>query len=477
MSSLPCIPVPPPAEIQAKLFPKGELDPVAFPAAWRANLLLTPFGGVSNQTISPTDQLAVASLLYDGTGLTERFMRIGLYLLETRKYYDLFFRTAGESTQWWWLVSDPANPVALPTGAFGPLTTAAAVPPRDVLGTMGFSYVGTWNVQGRSCDTFAASIGQHQDGQGQPTPNAASWFWFDGSSGDLMRIMNVDPANTTKIPVLGAYYLIHAVDVSSQASKLSDVYRVCANARPVTSAPSSMLTYADVIKALAAAPGGAGAACSLTDIQSLVPGIAPGPSTISPPAWTNKINSECYMIAQDTYPIYCQVWYDWDRGQQVTAFIFNDGNGNYTVRQDEHLPKGAVGPAINYSWSGTQWRPGCCQANGGFVPMPRPDFVAAGNGRCRGLIQGNPVLGDVSIWSVRLGGPSNSADFWYWFDNQERGVIFSLAPAGSLTIIDYQTFLQNPQIQDCIFENPCSALPPCPSAALVASTRRGFIPR
>src|SRR5262249_43841953 len=38
---------------------------------------------------------------------------------------------------------------------------------------------------------------------------------------------------------------------------------------------------------------------------------------------------------------------------------------------------------------------------------------------------------------------------------------FSLAPPHSLTIIDYQTFIQNGPIEACIFENPCDDIQPC----------------
>jgi hypothetical protein len=161
------------------------------------------------------------------------------------------------------------------------------------------------------------------------------------------------------------------------------------------------------------------------------------------------------------YPYYCQVWYDWSRGQQIAVFVQQDNTGAYTQRFDEVLPKGVVGPAVVYTWDGSKWLPGCCQAGGGVVPMPVPNFVEAGQGNCRAIIKGNPYFGTLSVWSVDLGGAS---DFWYWFNDRQQGVLFSLAPAGSLTVIYYQTFVQNGSIDACVFDDPCTDVPACAEA-------------
>src|SRR5262245_58699620 len=103
----PCIPVPSPQDIQKKLFPNGPIQPVSLPAAWRAPVLLTPFGGQADSPTKPGDQLVIGNLTYDATDPSTRLMRFGLYLLEGRLYYDFLFETSGAQTRWWWLVSDP----------------------------------------------------------------------------------------------------------------------------------------------------------------------------------------------------------------------------------------------------------------------------------------------------------------------------------------------------------------------------------
>jgi hypothetical protein len=62
--------------------------------------------------------------------------------------------------------------------------------------------------------------------------------------------------------------------------------------------------------------------------------------------------------------------------------------------------------------------------------------------------------------------------FLYWFDKNNRGVIFSLAPASSLTLIDYQTFQQDTQIPADIFIDPTALIPACAAANVEALNQR-----
>jgi hypothetical protein len=96
-----CIKVPSPKEIYHMLFPRGLITPVSLPPVWTARVLLTPAGGVSDSPIVPSDQLVIGSVIYDASVPSERLMRIRLYLLESRNYYDFLFRTSDEETEWW----------------------------------------------------------------------------------------------------------------------------------------------------------------------------------------------------------------------------------------------------------------------------------------------------------------------------------------------------------------------------------------
>jgi hypothetical protein len=88
----------------------------------------------------------------------------------------------------------------------------------------------------------------------------------------------------------------------------------------------------------------------------------------------------------------------------------------------------------------------------------------------------HPRWGTLSIWSVSLGdGPGWTADFWYWFDEQNRQLLFSLAPPNKLTMTDYQTFVRDAAIDACILDNPCPKLPTHPEPQM-ALNRPTFFP-
>lgn len=477
MVTSPCISVPSPQQIHDRLFPQGVLKPLSLPKIWNAQLLFTPFGGLNSNN---SDQLVIGNLTYESLSASEQLMRVSLYSLESLHYHDFLFFTANGATNWWSLVSDPSDPNGLPTKTFGPFKTTANVPSPNLLSTDGFAHVGSWKVQNRACNAFSASRGTrpNPNNPGSTIPNAATFLWFDSATGALARLMNVDAGNDFGLAILGAYYIVDFPSFKElTSSNLSKVYSLCAQAKAVAAAANPLLTLRDILSVMASPPSGSQISCTVAQIQSLIPGIAQAPAGTNPPSWTNRVNSECYMLGQDVYPYYCQVWYDWKFGAQVTVFVQQDDNGSYTVRFDESLPKGSVGPAIAYQWNNSGWTPACCQGGGGAVPMPVPHFVQAGNGRCRAVIKNNPYFGDMSIWSVMLGdAKSGWADFWYSFNDKQQGVIFSLAPASSLTIIDYQTFVQDGKIDACVFDNPCNELPSCQPEAVMARAKTKFVP-
>lgn len=466
MDTSPLIPVPSPESIMSTLFPNGVTAPLSLNQIWSAQILLTPFGGGNgNATVNPSDQLAVAQLTYEQTN-SGQLMRISMYLVESLIYFDFLFSSTTAGNEWWWLVSDPQNPQALPSAAFGPYAMSAEVPPCNLLAENGFSHVGSWRIHGETCTAFSA----HREAP------AGTWYCFDEQSNQISRIMNVDSVNDFAVPILGAYYLVDfpAVQVAA-SSNLRQVLALCPSGA-IQPGPSPMRTLNDIEQAMAESPAGPQISCTPQQLQAVIPGLSMPTTPPSPPAWTDKVSSTCYMIGQDLYPYFCQVWYDWTAGMQVTVLVSQDSNNAYTQRQDMFLPKGVVGPVAIYEWAGTAWTPSCCQAGGGTVPMPVPDFVQADSGKCRATITNNPYFGSISIWSVRMGDPSQWTDFWYWFNAQQQGVVFSMAPAGSLTMIDYQTFVQNGTIPASYLQDPCSQVPACPQSPSAAQAKGQFTP-
>ena len=448
-----CIRVPSPDEIHHTLFPGGLIRPVSLPPVWTARVLLTPAGGLSETPIVPSDQLVIGSLLYDASTPSERLMRIRLYLLESRNYYDFLFRTSDGETQWWWLISNPGKLNGLPVEAYGPFTTPAAVPAQDFLASNHFSHAGTWNVLGRPRDAFSGAINDTQ---------AATWYWFNSGVDRLARIMNIRTENDFQVAVLGAYYLVDFPSFRHlSSSTLGRVHQFCSRSVKPASVNSRMLTLPDILTAMGAPPSGSQIKCTLRQIQALIPGISCPARAMTPPSWTKRVHHECYMIGLPPYPYYGQVWYDWSRGMQVTVLVGKADDGVYRQRTDMFLPREKQdGPRIYYNWTGSDWIPDCQELLG--VAMPRPDFVRAGDGRCRAILTNNPYFGSVKLWSVALGQTGDwFGNFWYWFNQRQEQVIFSLDPPHSLTLIDYQSFTRNAVIDPCILVPP-SDLPACP---------------
>ena len=448
-----CIKIPSPDEIHHLLFPRGLITTVSLPPIWTARVLLTPAGGLSDSPIVPSDQLVIGSLIYDASAPSERLMRIRLYLLESRNYYDFLFRTSNGETDWWWLTSNPDKLTGLPVKAYGPLATSAEVPAQDFLASNHFSHAGTWNVLGRSRDAFSAALNDEQ---------AATWYWFDSGTDRLARIMNIRTENDFKVAVLGAYYLVDFPSFRRlRSSNLGRVHEFCLrSATPATVDSSGMLTLADILSAMSSPPSGSQIKCTLQQIQVLIPGISHPTRALTPPSWSSRVHHDCYMIGLPPFAYYGQVWYDWSRGMQVTVLVGKD-DGFYRQRFDMFLPKGKQdGPLIQYNWNGSDWMPDCQKPLG--VAMPKPNFVKAGNGRCRAILRNNPYFGSLKLWSVRLGQNGDwFGNFWYWFDQREKQVIFSLDPPHSLTLIDFQTFIRNAAIKPCLLAQP-SDLPACP---------------
>lgn len=472
MNDDPSFQVPSPGAIAAQLFSNSSAIPPVLPRNWSATALLTPFGGLSASAPLHASDEMVAARVYFESVQSGTMLRTRLYLLESELFYDFVFVTQGGTTSWYWLMSDPADPDpnASVTAALGPFTTLAKVPAATFLGDQGFAYTGTWNIVNQSCDGYAG-------GGSSKNMQAATWFSFFSGTGSLSRIMNVDNTNDFQIPILGAYYLVNfpTFEVNVQHALPSSTATALMQKHGLDQAgPSPMMTLQDIQTAMANPPVGASlVSCSAQNINAVIPGLSRPQIQPIPPAWTNQMQSFCYMIGQDNYPYYSQVYYDYTVNQsQISVFVTTDPTMDsepYNSRQDMILPLGATGPAVNYAFSGpgAQWAPTCYAPGGGVVPMSVPNFVQEAGGQCRALIANNPYFGSndtISIWSVSLDGQSGWSDFWYWFNAEQQGVVFSLAPASSLTMIDYQTFVQNPSFAPGTFAEPEGGLQPCPSS-------------
>lgn len=459
--------IPSPERIARELFEDPSPSIPEFPSAWNAQLLLTPFGGSGHAATGANDQLLVANINVDTTRPGLHLMRANLYLLESLQYFDFLFVTTQDKTQWYWLVSDPARPNLGPRAAFGPFDTSAVVLTRDFLKQRGFVYEGSWRVVKGKCHNFtesdAGAVGTH--------------FSFRSDGGELRRITNIDPTNPYRTALIGAYFLLSTADFKDGPScDLMDVFEFCrGNARP-TQPPSPMVTQDDVNAAFAHPPNGEQTPCSMKDINAVVGGLSvPDAGAIEPPVWNDTVEIFCYMLAKQSPTFYSRIWYDWNYGCQLAVFVYGP-RGTYDTRLDEYLPKGFVGPSFTLAWKQNTWTPDCVDFTGGDVPMPVPNFVSAGQGRCRGRISNSDLAPEnITIWSVALADDSGvwTGNFWYWFDDRARSVVFSLAPPHELTLVDYQDFKPGVEIDPAIFQ--LHALKECAQQAAQQKPKVRFV--
>src|ERR1700730_9169690 len=43
-------------------------------------------------------------------------------------------------------------------------------------------------------------------------------------------------------------------------------------------------------------------------VKKVIPGISPPTGTVTPPSWTHRVNSQCYMVGPHTSPAYPEFW-------------------------------------------------------------------------------------------------------------------------------------------------------------------------
>jgi hypothetical protein len=391
------IPVPSPDAIKKALFRDGTKSPPLLPMVWRAKVLVTPPGGV---VIDGTqrDELFAGILTYDFSTAVP-LLRAQLYALESLAYFDLLFGSDQNINMWWTLTSNPTTPDGQPNGIGTAVQSDVVVPTLDSISSQ-FKHAGSWNV-----------VGKHSHGfSGKKSAQPSTWIWQEAESNLYRRIMNVDPSNDFAWPIFGSFYFVDFTTFEPLAgSNLPDIFGRAPKGAPA--ALMSIRTFGSLASVMASQEAEGGITCIFGDIQSILPGLEPGNQAVAPPQWTSRVQSQCLMIGQDSYPYYCQIWYDWNRGCQVTVFVQKDNSDDYNTRFDEFLPKGQVGPAIIYTWTGTEWDAACSQADGGFVPMPVPDFVKVGDGKCRASFKGSAYFGELSMWTVALGDQTKWSDF------------------------------------------------------------------
>jgi hypothetical protein len=195
------------------------------------------------------------------------------------------------------------------------------------------------------------------------------------------------------------------------------------------------------------------------------------------PEWSKRTYIEGWALGTDFIPYYtrvCYLWTDDPNSKQQSIFVgFGTvpGKGSYLQRRELCLNTQRIVQQPYYEWDATAKSWGfkkCLPPQNPGVPLPRPDWVAHGGGRIRAQIRGNPDFGlaaDETLNIIAAESPRGRGElaiFWLWFLENGRGMLFTegnyLNPLShNLQLIDYSLFVQNADLTQADFENPCPA--------------------
>ncbi len=475
-------PIPSGAYVQSQWEANKPTSAPILPASWRATVLLSPFGD-SQSPLTNYSQLVVGTIEYFWTPI-ESWLRARLYLTQDLIYFDFVFLSQNDKAgdcQWYWIDSTPQGSV---NQIYGPLTTTLRIPSPTFFSDrtqQGNTYPLAWgNMYPLMCtDSHPEGIDcDHWTDQ-------RNWYAFRRETGNLFRILTMDPTNPLLLPILGSYYLANIPTfrpntVSESSHELIHWIRKGA----VQSAPSDsnpMLTQQDIQRAMANPL--ACARCSLREVQALLPGFIPRPAGVARPNWPYQLYIEGWTLgSHDAIPYDTRVCYLWTgdaNSKQQTVMIGNGAsdlpNTPYLVRADACLnTKGSTYPSYDWKCDKWEWNGDDPQAPWG---IPYPDWIADANGEVMGQIIGNPHFGlgecetlNLIAAKVDMGGGQLSI-FWVWFLGNEVGMLFSegsfIKSLDHLQLIDYTRFVRNAPVTQGDFSGPF------PAAEAVASLRAG----
>ncbi|MGZ5544205.1 MAG: hypothetical protein ACXWIU_05990, partial [Limisphaerales bacterium] len=388
------------------------------PETWRASILLSPFGD-SSSPLPIYSQLVVGTIEYSYTQ-TESWMRVGLYLTQSKQYFEFVFITVVDDKKevhrnWYWIDSTPNGRIS---NIYGPFQTTLQVPwpnffqDRSTLWGNAYPLMCTdTNSKGINCEHWVLPTPAPRGGH----PDHGSWFTFRKDTGskkdtrNLFRVLMTDATNPLMIPILGSYFFTNlptfrAGEVSDTSNALIERIRG-GEAKARADYWNPMVTQEDIHRAMAFPL--ASADCTPRDIEAVIPGFIAPPIDGELPLWSPKTYIEGWTIGTDFVPYFTRVCYLWTGdadSKQQSVFVglgSAPGQSTYLNRKDACLNTKGVTPVI-YKWNpGTDfWEKNeCRKSDTGLV---RPDWVARGGGVIMGKIRGNPDFGLAEDQTIEL---------------------------------------------------------------------------
>ncbi len=286
----------------------------------------------------------------------------------------------------------------------------------------------------------------------------------------------MDANNPLMIPVIGSFYITNLpMFEPSKISESTELVLTRIKSGKVMEKINywnPLVTQEDIHRAMAYPLASAG--CALSDIQSVIPGLTVINGT-NVPRWSTKTYIEGWTLGTDLLPYFTRVCYLWTgdhESKQQTIFIGlgTNGKNTYMQRTDTCLNMiGTVQPYYEWQVHTNVWCPTKCLEDNPPVGLPKPDWLEQDRGMIIVQIRGNPNFGlatneAINIIAAQLPrGRGELAIFWLWFLEDGRGMLFSegnyMNPLShNLQLIDYTMFVQDADITQSDFYNPCSVL-------------------
>jgi hypothetical protein len=459
-------PLPPPPGLE----PTELATPPALPSKWRATALLTPFP--DNGT---AEAPWAAEITYDWS---VQAMRVSCYSLDGGSA-DILAVGAGT----YYVLEDG--------GCYGPYSQPEwSVPSPTWLASRDLVCNGVADVLGVSCQWWSGTSPctncmEHEGSTpscADDTWCAGTWVWARADNGFPWRIMLISQGNPYQLPVLGDCALVHLPTFEEVAgTKLPQILANCPNQGAERPAPGSV---AEALRRSAQSATDEQRRSASEAIGSLIPGLAPLPGTCAPyalPTWPTTL----YMTAittptfpyqetptgpwyTDPYPT--EIFYDTTDKQapkQLSRFYQPDG----TIQDTLLLEPTSYG--VDRDADGNVTSCGLLDPNPNDPNIGAPvwDWPANDGATCLAQITNNPQLSPGKTTLI-IGCPSDQGRVFYiWYTSDAEAVMFTEVPQCcdvSLTLIDYDTYMADPELPPGIFDIP----PQCQQAATSRAAAR-----
>ena len=335
----------------------GSINPRPWPGVWSASVLLTPFHAEDLHTahVEYSNKLqAMYISLYGTSGKIKEYLNIG------QNTYTI--------------IRNSTDIVCS-----GPYDYGWITPKPDWLAPYNCECKGGLNISGVETTAWTCPVHKLRD-----------WYWMHSSNGSAWRMIFNNESNSTMLPVIGEYAMVHFSAYTLDTEQLESMYQICtANSRIFNSRLLQQSSTGPV-------HGFSYTKCSNSMISSL-------------PSWPNYFHMTATMIPvvlNNASPFPTQVIYDWEIESQRTVMCEasqKHAYNAYLIHNNTYI--------LNRSLDTMEIQ---CLSHLNFGP-PKPNWMTADDCQCKGTITGNPALSPWNNTIIAVCPVTEDRVFWTWF--------------------------------------------------------------